>query len=64
MSHRFSALACDPSATGLFSATRTWPVNEVLLHALVIVGKSDAQIARLYRVSPDEVAELRQAYDL
>ena len=64
MSYRFSALANDPSVPGLFPAARTWPVNEVLLHALVMVGKSDAQIARLYRVSPGQVAELRQAYDL
>ncbi len=42
----------------------TWPVNEILLHSLVVSGKSDRQIAELCGVETEHVTKLRQVYDL
>jgi hypothetical protein len=41
-----------------------WPVNEILLHSLVVSGKSDQQIADLCGVEAEHVTRLRQVYDL
>ena len=40
----------------------SWPINEVLLAALVRSGKSRDDIARLYAVPPERVDALRDAY--
>ncbi len=41
-----------------------WPVNEILLHSLVVSGKSDRQIAELCGVETEHVSRLRQVYEL
>ncbi len=41
-----------------------WPVNEILLHSLVVSGKSDHQIAELCGVETVHVTRLRQVYEL
>ena len=41
-----------------------WPVNEILLHSLVVSGKNDRQIAELCGVETKHVTRLRQVYDL
>jgi hypothetical protein len=41
-----------------------WPVNEVLLAALVRSGRSREEIARLYAVAPERVDALRDAYGI
>ncbi len=41
-----------------------WPVNEILLHSLVVSGKSDHQIAELCGVKTEHVTRLRQVYEL
>jgi hypothetical protein len=40
----------------------SWPINEVLLAALVRSGKSRDDIARLYAVAPERVDALRDTY--
>jgi hypothetical protein len=42
----------------------SWPINEVLLAALVRSGKSRDDIARLYAVAPERVDALRDTYGL
>jgi hypothetical protein len=42
----------------------SWPINEVLLAALVRSGKSREDIARLYAVAPERVDALRDTYGL
>ena len=42
----------------------SWPVNEVLLAALVRSGKSRDDIARIYAVAPERVDALRDSYGL
>ena len=39
-----------------------WPVNEVLLAALIRSGKNREDIARLYAVAPERVDALRDTY--
>ena len=41
-----------------------WPVNEILLHSLVVSGKSDRQIAEHCGVETEHVSRLRQVYEL
>ena len=39
-----------------------YPVNEVMLKALVCSGKSGTEIAMLCRTTPSTVAHMREAY--
>ena len=41
-----------------------WPVNEILLHSLVVSGKSDYQIAELCGVETKHVTRLRLVYEM
>lgn len=41
-----------------------WPVNEVVLTALLQSGKSREEIASLYAVAPERVDALRDAYEI
>jgi hypothetical protein len=41
-----------------------WPVNEVVLTALVRTGKTREEIATLYAVAPERVDALRAAYEV
>ena len=43
---------------------RCWPINEVLMQHLVVGGKTDCQIAEIYKVMPKDVVMLRTYYDL
>ena len=43
---------------------RCWPINEVLMQHLVAGGKTDCQIAAIYKVMPKDVDMLRTYYDL
>ena len=46
------------------SGERGWPVNEIILHALLSAGWTHAEIAARYAVSPDQVGRLCDLYDL
>jgi hypothetical protein len=48
----------------ILESARNWPVNEVVLLVLVLRGKSDAQIAQIYKVPVDEVTALRESFEL
>jgi hypothetical protein len=48
----------------IFEPARNWPVNEVVLLNLVLRGRSDAQIAQIYKVPMDEVTALRKYFEL
>ena len=41
-----------------------WPINEILLCALVWRRRSDEEIARLHDVRSEDVAALRESYGL
>ena len=39
-----------------------WPVNEIVLQSLVLAGRTDHDIARIYGVDPDAVTTLRAKF--
>ncbi len=47
-----------------YADSRCWPINEVLMQHLVVGGKTDCQIAEIYKVMPEDVVMLRTYYDL
>jgi DNA-binding NarL/FixJ family response regulator len=64
--HRKEALHLPPRRSRLAVECRrtAWPVNEIVLAALVHAGKSAAQIAVELGVSVDHVRALREDYDI
>lgn len=45
-------------------AVRDWPVNEIVLQSLVLAGRTDQEIALIYDVDSEAVADLRAKFGL
>ena len=44
--------------------TAHWPINEPCMEQLILGGSNDKMIAERFGVSPEDVRELRETYDL